>query len=363
MLNDLNHISFEKRRLFRMPSFSNRKWGLRKKFQTLFPPMPDICSRVSTFFKYYLTPKVPRLPSNSLPNQFFPLGYDPALRYNEIQVKVAHNSVEHYHKWSLIDQISYDPKAPWNGGCLGVELDLVQDPHKIGINENWGFFVQHGGSYSNEQQTLTEALQRLARWSDSNPEHHVMTVHFDLKETCSFGDNELFAEKIDEILVNSIGRKRIFTPYELQGEETSLLEAVQTNGWPSLERLKGRFIFVLTGKDEDDGIGERRDHYVSGGKRRMAFVDIDQRALCSTEDYAGDDCCHPYFHRGDRVFLNIKRGFGRWEKLSRDSHSLKFVTRLWKANNKEQWNQALHAKIHLISTDKIFSCKWTANFA
>lgn len=77
-----------------------------------------------------------------------------------------------------------------------------------------------------------------------------------------------------EYLTGVVPREQIFTPADLQGDAATLREAVQTDGWPSLAELDGKFIFVLINK------GEIRDDYLIADWRPLfGFGPEDQRVF------------------------------------------------------------------------------------
>ena len=69
---------------------------------------------------------------------------DASVRYNEAQFKAAHNSVDRAE--SVTQQLDTDPDKPHQGGCRGVEFDVVLDPASI-KTDTWRFGVQHGGEF------------------------------------------------------------------------------------------------------------------------------------------------------------------------------------------------------------------------
>lgn len=47
-----------------------------------------------------------------------------------------------------------------------------------------------------------------------------------------------------------LDRERVFTPDDMQGDHPTLRDAVLADGWPTLEELDGKFIFIMKGPPE-----------------------------------------------------------------------------------------------------------------
>lgn len=279
------------------------------------------------------------------------------LRYNEVQFKVAFDS---HTKGPLDQQLAFSPHKPWEGGCLGIELDVVQNPNLTGSDDDWEFALQNGGEFQKENPGLRQTLRDLRQWSSNHPGHHVVTIHIALKGKSTLGDDKLFCEKFDEVLANELGIERIFTPAYLQRDASSLLSAVQQYGWPTLEDLRGNFIIVLTGDDSNRLVSLRRMVYTyNEAYKRLAFVDIDHREARRFSKNISD-IDNPGYREGSRVFLNIKLGHGDWIRLANGARKFGLVTRLWKANTQSDWNLAKQANVNLIATDMIHDSQWTA---
>ncbi|MBI4606055.1 MAG: hypothetical protein HY721_29160 [Planctomycetes bacterium] len=281
-----------------------------------------------------------------------------SLRYDEVQLKAAHNSID--RKESLAAQLDWDPKAPHQGGCRGLELDLVQDPSRTGPGDEWVFGVQHGGALRPETPRLEKCLREIRAWADAHPRHDAITVHLDLKPEATLGDDADFVRKIDEILARELGKGSIFRPADLQRDAPTLLEGARRHGWPALRELRGRFILVFSGGDGDGPVARRRKAYLtSEPKERLAFVDLDQRAAGAG---GADECdaMNPYYQEGSRVFINIQLGRKEWQRLARGARGKGFVTREWKANDAASWLEARDAGVNILSTDHVRDASWAS---
>ena len=287
-----------------------------------------------------------------------PLSDLDSLRYNEVQFKGAHNSIDRDE--SISAQLDWDSKEPHQGGCRGIELDIVQDPKYTGRDETWVFGVQHGGPYTPATPGLVKCLREVRSWSESHPRHHVVTIHIDLKEEATLGEDKIFVQQIDEIFAGSLGKDRIFRPSELKRDAPSLLAGVEKYGWPELKELRGRCILVFSGSDGEEAVQRRRRaYYTTDPRERFAFVDLDQRAAGA---HGADECDikAPYYNEGSRVFVNIELGRKDWTRLGREAHQRGFVTREWKANDEASWRAAREAGINILTTDRIRNYPWAS---
>ena len=216
-----------------------------------------------------------------------------------------------------------------------------------------------------------------------------VTIYLDLKHGCGHGDDNLFAEKLDEILCLQLGREYMFTPRDLLNyyilkcsttnnldseeivcdkstpfamESRSQLEIIREAGWPSIGELLGKFIIILTGEDLDFRIATRRRIYCERSPATAAFVDLDQRGAISNpheelkkKRYSDTDIQHPYYQQGNRIFLNIEKGRGHWEDLAKEASLNGFMTRIWKCNTEEDFQKAKDVRINFIATDHVLT--------
>jgi hypothetical protein len=68
-----------------------------------------------------------------------------------------------------------------------------------------------------------------------------------------------------------LGKEKLITPDEVRGNFGTLEEAVLSGNWPSLDRSKGKFLFVL---DENEEKIKRYLSVKSGLKDAMLFVNL-----------------------------------------------------------------------------------------
>ena len=208
------------------------------------------------------------------------------LRLNQLQVIGTHNS---YHiapdiftytffdsRAVALDYTHQPMLAQLDAGIRGFELDVFVDDaggryaHPISIVGRWhdarfdapGFKVLHIPDMDQESicPTLAGCLQDMAAWSALHPEHvpvFVMLecVAVDVPSLPGFDitDPERWelrhVEELDRLVQTTFGAEQLITPDRVRGSAASLREAVTTVGWPTIDELRGKFMFVITVDD------------------------------------------------------------------------------------------------------------------
>lgn len=215
-----------------------------------------------------------------------PFAATAGLRLNQLQVIGTHNS---YHiapdilTYTLFDSragaldYTHQPMlAQLDAGIRGFELDVFVDDaggrysHPISIVGRWhdarfdapGFKVLHIPDMDQESicPTLAGCLQDMAAWSALHPEHvpvFVMLecVAVDVPSLPGFDitDPERWelrhVEELERLVQATFGPEQLITPDRVRGNAASLREAVTTVGWPTIDELRGKFMFVITVDD------------------------------------------------------------------------------------------------------------------
>jgi hypothetical protein len=260
------------------------------------------------------------------------------LRYNEVSQKAAHNSYQRDE--ILVDQIAWLPALPYQGGCRALELDISQ----AGSGNAWS--VGHKDGYEKNYRQLSQFLNELSVWSRNNRMHDVITVHLDLKHV-----EADFVQKLDDYIRDHLHIgivTTVYRPGELMGREATLPAGAQKNGWPTLEQLRGKFIFCVTGN------GQAKDRYArTDPKARLCFADVD--VSDSDRNDPQSDVC---------VFFNynlFSANIGKWGPVFRRlAGSRKIIIRGYVLNGDNLWKAALENGCHLLATDKIRNYTWAA---
>lgn len=120
-----------------------------------------------------------------------------------------------------------------------------------------------------------EGLEALKKWSDNNPNHTPIFILINAKDQKVEGTKAplVFTAKaldsIDIEIKSVFSTDKLITPDMVRGDFETLEEAVLTNGWPELEDVKGRFLFVLD--EKEDKINRYLANHASL-KNRVLFV-------------------------------------------------------------------------------------------
>lgn len=230
------------------------------------------------------------------------------LKLNEIQIIGSHNS---YKKaidpklWKLIELFNSDLAyslqyehvsitEQLNLGLRNLEIDLVydpvggrfqdplgnkllniflEDPVRYDINKELskpGLKVMHQPDFDFRSHNFTfiDCLKEIRKWSVSNNDHFpiIITMNTKDKKYNIPGTVDLlpFTKEalkiIDEEILTIFTNDELITPDLIQGQYKTLEEAILTSGWPTIEKLKGKILFVLDEK------GEKLNDYLNDDK-------------------------------------------------------------------------------------------------
>jgi len=248
---------------------------------------------------------------------FFSFGQkkDDVIKMNEIQVIGSHNSYKiaiEQPLWNYLFQkdsaaakalqYTHIPlEAQLDLGLRNLELDVLFDPDgghysnpkglaiikALGLKplefdaENklaqpgLKMFHIQDIDYRSHYLVFKEGLQVIKKWSDAHRNHLPIFILINAKddnnrnltEPLPFTKEAL--ESIDVEIRSVFDDSQLITPDLVRGEFASLEEAIIKKGWPDLEAVKGRILFVL---DENE---TKIDRYIDGHpslKNRVLFV-------------------------------------------------------------------------------------------
>ncbi|MEM6632410.1 MAG: phosphatidylinositol-specific phospholipase C1-like protein [Bacteroidota bacterium] len=241
----------------------------------------------------------------------------PVVRLNHIQMLASHNSYKEaiepalfsrlmeedssrffgleYHHISLKDQLDlgirklevdivYDPEGGRYAKPLGLSMlaDMgvetqPYDPDKL--MEQPGFKVLHVQDidFRSNCLTLEACLGEILAWSEAHPNHLPIAISFNAKDSrierpgfvLPLPFTSTAFDSLDQALLSVLPKNKLLTPDEVRGDYTSLEEAVLSRGWPQLDAVRGKILFVL-----DEG-GKKLEAYVAGHpslENRVMFV-------------------------------------------------------------------------------------------
>lgn len=240
----------------------------------------------------------------------------PAVRVglDEIQVLATHNAYHLQGEQALLDAITavlpdLTPTIEYSHptlteqlelGVRSMELDVFEDPDggryaspkpvaALGLEplgpemSEPGFKVLHlqEVDYRSTCPTFVSCLTELRDWSDEKADHVPIIVQLEVKDGVIPDPVNLgFVQPIPasaatftalEAEIRSVFKEdRIVTPAEVQGDYATLGAAIAERGWPDLDDLRGRLVFVL------DDRAAKRDIYRGlhpEARERLIFVD------------------------------------------------------------------------------------------
>lgn len=187
---------------------------------------------------------------------------------------------------SLELDVFYDPKGGYYSDpqgleivrSLGAEPQPFDDEQKLKSPGLKIFHVQEI-DFRSHQLLFKEALMELKKWSEANEGHTPIIITINAKDgeipntrkPLPFTAEAL--QSIDIEIRKVFDEESLITPDLVRGNFETLEQAVLTNGWPLLNKVKNRFLFVL---DEGD---EKTHEYLSifqNLKGAVLFVNKDE---------------------------------------------------------------------------------------
>jgi hypothetical protein len=120
-----------------------------------------------------------------------------------------------------------------------------------------------------------DALLALKKWSDKHPNHTPIFILMNtkdqvvenLRKPLPFTAKAL--DSIDIEIKSVFSNKQLITPDLVRGKYQTLEEAILKKGWPELNTVKGRFLFILD--EKEDKIKKYLENHFSL-KNRVLFV-------------------------------------------------------------------------------------------
>ncbi|GGD92854.1 hypothetical protein GCM10011412_33520 [Maribacter cobaltidurans] len=218
------------------------------------------------------------------------------LRLNEIQVIGSHNSYKiaiekplwnylfqqdymmarslQYEHLTLTEQLElglrnleldvfHDPKGGYYKYPAGLEIVKASGKKPLPFDvanklDEPGLKVFHVQDidFRSHQLLFKDALKELLVWSGEHPEHIPIIITLNtkdgkisrLRDPLTFDADALI--QLDLEIRDVLSEEKLITPDLVRGNSTSLEKAILGRGWPRLEKVRGRFLFVLDEGDE-----------------------------------------------------------------------------------------------------------------
>jgi Phosphoinositide phospholipase C, Ca2+-dependent len=225
----------------------------------------------------------------------------PSVGLDQIQVLAAHNAYHLEGEEALLAAItenlpSLTPTIEYSHptlteqldlGLRSMELDVFEDPDGgrygapkpqslLGLEpidpvmQEPGFKVLHiqEVDYRSTCLTFVACLTELREWSDDHDDHLPIIVQIEAKDgvipdPLNLGfvqpipASEATFTALETEIRSVLDDDQLVTVADVQGDADTLRAAVESDGWPDVDDLRGRFVFVL------DDAGAKRDLYRS----------------------------------------------------------------------------------------------------
>ncbi|MBV8324950.1 phosphatidylinositol-specific phospholipase C domain-containing protein [Chryseobacterium sp.] len=234
-------------------------------------------------------------------------------KYGSLMSEEQKAKFKEYHPYGmdLKEGLHYnhpDFEQQLNANLRGLEIDVYYDPegsrfsHPVsyqtlqakGITDlapfntkgldQPGFKVLHMADidFRTHYPTLKEALTVLKNWSDLHPDHTPVFMMIEAKDSgfpifenstkvLPFDKNAY--DHLDEEIVKYMGKDKIIMPKDVQGNYSTLKEAVTHNNWPKLKESSGKFIFMLLPGSAGTLSSKNNPYLINGSlKERVMFL-------------------------------------------------------------------------------------------
>lgn len=270
-------------------------------------------------------------------------------------IDYSHPILETQYGQYGIRQIELDIYADPDGGLYSkpVGKTLAQqtepDPRMAfdfdAVMKQPGTKIIHapGFDFATHVPTLKMALGQTVAWSKSHPGHLPVLILLEIKESAPgpagvkpLKYDRAMLDALDEEIRACVPASMLLTPDTVRGEFQSLREAIETQGWPTIESLCGKIFFAL---DNTDSLKDRylEDHEALQG--RVMFVSVGAKHPAAAWMKINDP-----IHDFERIQQCVRKGFLVRTRADSD-------TQQSRKNDPTQRERAFASGAQFISTD------------
>jgi len=317
---------------------------------------------------------------------------DLRLTLNDIQIVGSHNSYKkaidpelmdilHVNDSNLAITLDYahvDILEQLSVGMRSLELDLFHDPAggrysdplglKVIENPSFydtakmrepGFKVFHVQDidFRTHYYLFSDALEVIRNWSDDNPDHLPLIITINLKDEIiawegftnplTFHKNAL--DSVDQEILSVLEWDRLIYPDLVRGSYKTLEAAILENGWPDLDDVRGKMMFVL------DASGSKNDLYMDGHpslSQRVMFINVEEG-----QPEAAFRILNNPFISFNKIRELVQQGY--MVRTRADANTIEA-----RMNDYSRWERAKESGAQVISTDYyMLSMLFESNYA
>lgn len=269
----------------------------------------------------------------------------PAIGLDEIQVLAAHNAYHLEGEAPLMQAITDNlpaltPTIEYSHptlteqldlGVRSMELDVFEDPDGgryatpkaqpllalepiDPVMQEPGFKVFHiqEVDYRSTCLTFVRCLEELEAWSEAHPTHLPIVVQIEAKDgeipdPLNLGfvqpipTSEATFVALEAEILSVLDEDLLVTVGDVQGDHDTVRAAIETDGWPDVDDLRGRFVFTL------DDRSPKRDMY------RAIHDDTRDRLIFVSAEAPDDDAAFTVINDpvadGDRIRTLVAEGY------------------------------------------------------
>ncbi|NNF33493.1 MAG: hypothetical protein HKN68_05265 [Saprospiraceae bacterium] len=232
--------------------------------------------------------------SELLPEDFDPDSWD----YDHVPI---FNQLDYFDIRSIELDVYRDPDGGLFYNRMGdAMMGLDYESHEAKLKEP-GLKILHFPDFDYESWYLTfkDALRDIKAWSRAHPWHLPITVLVEAKEdnpdamlpgfgltkTLPFSGNsvEEIENEINEVFDGDM--ERILRPDDVRGTNNTLKSAVKSGAWPTIDKSKGKLIFVLMASESVKN-NYARGHYSLRNRNMFIFAEPwqDEAAFLKIDD-------------------------------------------------------------------------------
>ena len=244
------------------------------------------------------------------------------------------------------------PKGPMAVAQAGLPAD--PDPYPEGVMLKPGFKVMHMQDldYASNCQPFVACLQIVRSWSKAHPEHIPIFILVETKQ--HLPDNKhpwtavepFTAETLDALdaeIRSVFPADELITPDQVRGRHRTLEKAVRKGGWPTMERARGKVVFLMD--QTDVGPLYLEGHPALRGRVLFTNATPGQPDAAFIEKNDGDE---------DTIAVLVRQGYLVRTRADADTVEAR-------SNEVSRRDRALRSGAQIVSTDypQSESARWT----